>query len=178
MLLMLRGVAVMYAGEEIGMVDADPANLPQPPFDRAGRDGYRTPMQWDASPTGGFSAGTPWLPPIDPASRNVAAQREDPDSLLSLYRRLIAARRESAALDRGEHRSLFEVGTDVLAWTRQADGERVLVLLNTGGVAQPCRLDRIEATCGEVLVSTSARTGSVTLDGLTLGPLEGLALRL
>ncbi len=50
LLLTLRGVAVLYAGEEIGMVDADPSVLPDPPFDRAGRDGCRTPMQWDASP--------------------------------------------------------------------------------------------------------------------------------
>jgi alpha-glucosidase len=50
-------------------------------------------MQWDASPTGGFSSGRPWLPPVDPAERGVAAQRDDPDSLLSLYRQLIALRR-------------------------------------------------------------------------------------
>ena len=59
LLLTLRGVAVLYAGEEIGMVDADPATLPSPPFDRAGRDGVRTPMQWDASGGGGFTTGTP-----------------------------------------------------------------------------------------------------------------------
>ena len=48
-------------------------------------------MQWDASPTGGFTTGEPWLPPIDPAERNVEAQRADPGSLLNHYRRLIAA---------------------------------------------------------------------------------------
>ena len=110
LLLTLRSVAVLYAGEEIGMVDADPSILPSPPFDRAGRDGVRTPMQWDASATGGFTSGTPWLPLVDPGTRNVAGQADDPASLLALYRRLIAARRASPALGRGSHRSLFGVG--------------------------------------------------------------------
>jgi Glycosidases len=51
-------------------------------------------MQWDASSAGGFTAGEPWLPPIDPAERNVEAQSAEPGSLLNHYRRLIAARRE------------------------------------------------------------------------------------
>ena len=95
MVLTLRGVAVLYAGEEIGMVDAEASILPDPPFDRAGRDGYRTPMQWDRSPAAGFSAGTPWLPIVDTATRNVEDQRQDPGSVLSLYRRLIEARHGS-----------------------------------------------------------------------------------
>jgi glycosidase len=51
-------------------------------------------MQWDASSAGGFTTGEPWLPSMDPAERNVEAQRADPGSLLNYYRRLIAARRE------------------------------------------------------------------------------------
>ena len=59
------------------------------------RDEARTPMQWDASPSAGFTAEgvTPWLPFGDNASRNVAAQREDPGSTLRLVRDLIALRR-------------------------------------------------------------------------------------
>ena len=89
LLLGLRGTAFVYQGEEIGMEDGPGAN---PPIDRAGRDGARHPMQWDRS--GGFTTGTPWLPMVDPERRNVADERDDPDSLLGLYRRLIAARRE------------------------------------------------------------------------------------
>ena len=178
LLLMLRGVAVLYAGEEIGMVDADPAMLPQPPFDRAGRDGFRTPMQWDATANGGFTRGTPWLPLVDPATRNVEAQRDDDGSLLALYRRLIAARQSVPALGRGTHRSIFGVAPEVLAWTRELDGERVLVLLNTGDVARTCTLERLGADAGEVIVATGLRTGRVDLAGLRLEPLEGIALRL
>jgi alpha-glucosidase len=179
LLLTLRGVAVLYAGEEIGMVDADPSILPDPPFDRAGRDACRTPMQWDASPTGGFTSGTPWLPLVDPTARNVADQSRDPGSLLSLYRRLIAVRSSTPGLARGAHRSVFGVAPEVLAWLREAEGgDRVLVLLNTGDRPRACMLERVQASSGEILVATSERTGSVALNGLVLDPLEGLALRL
>ncbi len=178
LLLMLRGVAIMYAGEEIGMVDADPSVLPTPPFDRAGRDAYRTPMQWDGSPTGGFTTGAPWLPLVDPSARNVADQRNDPESLLSLYRRLIAARRSCAALTSGDHRSIFGVAPEVLAWWRETEDERVLILLNTGNGERLCSLERLQATSGEVIAATSDRAGLVSLTDLSLGPLEGLALRM
>jgi alpha-glucosidase len=88
LLLSLPGTAFIYQGEEIGMVDGPGAD---PPIDRAGRDGARHPMQWDRS--GGFTAGEPWLPMVDPERRNVAVQREDPGSLLHLYRDLIERRR-------------------------------------------------------------------------------------
>jgi alpha-glucosidase len=178
LLLTLRGVAVLYAGDEIGMVDADPATLPDPPFDRHGRDGCRTPMQWDATPTAGFTAGTPWLPVIDPATRNVAAQRDDPGSLLSLYRRLIAARTSFAPLGRGTHRSIFGVAPGVLAWIRELDGQRALVLLNTGDGAQRCDLSALPERAGTVVVATGPRAGRMALDALILEPLEGIVLGL
>ncbi len=178
-LLMLRGVAVLYAGEEIGMIDADPAQLPDPPFDRAGRDACRTPMQWDRSPAGGFTTGAPWLPLVDPEDRNVAAQRGDPASLLALYRRLIAARRSSPALARGAHRSIFGVAPDVLAWLREAAGERILVVLNVGSGPQDCDLGSAQVgTSGDVVVGTGVRAGTVDPSNLRLEPHEGIAIRL
>ena len=180
LLLTLRGVAVLYAGDELGMEDADASLLPDPPFDRAGRDGYRTPMQWDASPGAGFSAARPWLPIVDAADRNVADQSSDPSSLLSLYRRLIAARRSSPALGLGEHRSFFGVAPEVMAWLREGDGERVLCLLNVGDERRQCELPlaRLAAEHGKVVVATSERAGDVPLASVTLEPLEGIALRL
>ncbi len=180
LLLTLRGVPVLYAGEEIGMVDADPSILPDPPFDRAGRDGYRTPMQWDTSPAGGFTHGAPWLPLVDPDARNVASQASQPASLLSLYRDLIAARRSSPALGRGTHRSFFRVAPDVLAWLREAEDDRVLLLLNVGDQSRSCRLPLAElgTAQGTVVVTTSDRSGAVGLADLVLEPLEGIAIRL
>jgi len=89
LLLTLPGVAFIYQGDEIGLANGPRA---EPTYDRAGRDPLRHPMQWDATPTGGFTSGEPWLPLVDPADRNVEAQRDDPGSLLHLYRLLIEAR--------------------------------------------------------------------------------------
>jgi glycosidase len=88
LLLTLPGTAFVYQGDELGL-----ANGPghEPPFDRAGRDRLRHPMQWDAD--GGFTSGKPWLPLVDPEARNVADEQADPGSLLNLYRSLIELRR-------------------------------------------------------------------------------------
>jgi alpha-glucosidase len=88
LLLTLPGTAFVYQGEEIGMADGPGAN---PPVDRAGRDGARHPMQW--TPEGGFTDGHPWLPIVDPRDLNVEQQRDDPGSLLTLYRELLDVRR-------------------------------------------------------------------------------------
>jgi alpha-glucosidase len=119
LLLTLPGVAFVYQGDEIGLANGPGAD---PPYDRAGRDGHRHPMQWDASPAGGFSTGTPWLPPVDPQERNVEAQRGDPGSLLSLYRRLLELR---GGL--GEGFRLLDAEPGVVAYER---GEHV-VAVNT-----------------------------------------------
>ncbi|MDQ2983216.1 MAG: alpha-amylase family glycosyl hydrolase [Actinomycetota bacterium] len=91
LLLTLPGAAFVYQGDEIGLADGPGA---EPPYDRFGRDGARHPMQWDASPNGGFTTGKPWLPAVDPEERNIAAQKADPDSLLEHYRELIRSRRQ------------------------------------------------------------------------------------
>jgi alpha-glucosidase len=90
LLLTLPGVSFIYQGDEIGLPNGPGTS---PPFDRAGRDPHRHPMQWDASDTGGFTSGRPWLSPVDPRERNVEAQKGDPGSLLEHYRRLIEQRR-------------------------------------------------------------------------------------
>ena len=93
LLLTLPGTAFVYQGDEIGMTDGPGGD---PAIDRASRDAHRHPMQWEPTASGGFSEATPWLVPVDPLQRSVAAQRGDPGSLLTLYRSLIALRRELA----------------------------------------------------------------------------------
>jgi alpha-glucosidase len=90
LLLTLPGTAFVYQGDEIGMLDGPGGD---PPEDRHGRDPARHPMQWSSDPAGGFSTGTAWLPPADPAARSVAGQTGDPGSVLELYRALIRLRR-------------------------------------------------------------------------------------
>jgi alpha-glucosidase len=117
LLLSLPGAAFIYQGEEIGLLEGPGADRP---FDRAGRDPARHPMQWDAWRHGGFTDGTPWLASVDPAVRDVADQEHDRGSLLWFYRDAIALRRElRGAL------SFIDAAPGVLAYER---AEHVIVL--------------------------------------------------
>ena len=139
LLLTLRGTPTLYYGDELGMVDVPvPPNLVQDPWERnvpgrgLGRDPARTPMQWDAGARAGFcpEAATPWLPLASDAPQfNVAVQRDDPASLLTLYRRLLALRRRSPALHSGDYR-LLAVQGGVLAYARSAGTERMVIAVN------------------------------------------------
>lgn len=132
LLLTLRGTPFLYAGEEIGLEDAVVPR--QREVDPGGRDGCRAPIPWDGSPGHGWPVTDPWLPwpPGAGSERNVAAQLADPDSILHLYRRLLAARRASAALRGGGFSWLPSPG-GVLAWTRATAGDRRLVAVDVDG---------------------------------------------
>ncbi len=114
MLLTLRGTPFLYQGEEIGMRDGkiSRAEIQDPPGKRywplyQGRDLCRTPIPWNAQPGAGFTTGKPWLP-LNPDYReiNVQAEQEDPDSVLSFYRKILWLRKKSPALNSGGFRTL------------------------------------------------------------------------
>ena len=137
LLLTLRGTPTLYNGDEIGMHDVPiPPQSVRDPFERnvpglgLGRDPERTPMQWDGGPHAGFSTETPWLPLADDYPRaNVAGQRGDPRSMLTLHRSLIALRRTTPALAVGTYRSIH-TDDDLLVYEREANGEHRRVALN------------------------------------------------
>ena len=135
MLLTLRGTPFLYYGDELALpeVPLDPATALDPVARRTGdpsrnRDACRTPMQWSDEPGGGFTTAdaTPWLPFGDLAACNVAAQREDPGSVLHLVRDLIALRRRHPELTSGSYAAL-PAPAGAWAWRR---GERFAVALN------------------------------------------------
>jgi len=153
LLLTLRGTPTLYYGDEIGMcqVDIPPGRMRDPAAaDVPGRDGARTPMRWDASRFAGFSSVEPWLPLGDYAADNVAAERAAAGSLLNLYRRLIAVRRNSRALGEGRIR-LLAVTASTLSFLREAGGEAAVVALNFGD--GPAALT-LSADAGTVLVAS------------------------
>jgi alpha-glucosidase len=127
LLLTLPGPAFLYQGDEIGQRDGPPG---ESRFDRAGRDGFRHPMQWEPGPDGGFTTGEPWLPVIDPRAHNVHDQRDDPGSMLTLVRDLIALRRQLSP-----EFELLDAEPGVLAFRR---GEH-LVAINTTAERLPAR---------------------------------------
>jgi alpha-glucosidase len=107
-----------------------PARRASPEFPWWNRDGCRSPMPWTADRGGGFTTGHPWIRLIpDADERNVERQLAEPNSVLAAYRRLLVVRRQSSALTRGSL-ALEPAAPDVLAFVREADGERVLVAVN------------------------------------------------
>jgi len=140
-LLTLPGAPFLYYGEEIGLRNGTTNN----------DEAKRTPMPWDATPGGGFTTGPPWLPfAPGQGDANVAAQTQDPGSLLSRYRNLVRARKSSPALRTGTLELLTPASgsSTVLAFVRAEGTERVLVLHNLSdsvAVAGPYSLSITEA---------------------------------
>ena len=182
LLLTLRGTPTMYYGDELGMCDVAIApEQVQDPWEKnepglgLGRDPQRTPMQWDTSPNAGFSTGLPWLPlSPDHDTRNVDCLARDPHSILTLYRRLIALRRRSAALTLGSY-ARIAASEQLLVYERASGAERLVVALNLSHAAQ--QLERADLQ-GSVVVSTHLdREGERVAGALSVRGDEGVIVR-
>lgn len=141
-----------------------------------GRDPERSPMQWDASPNAGFCAPgtTPWLPLApDAGTVNVAGQAEDPDSILTLTRRLLRLRREHPVLQAGDYERFGPTPEGTFAFRRiSADGQ-VTVVLNLTDAARSVP----GAGRGRVLIGTHGdRDNEAVDDGVELRPNEALVV--
>ena len=179
----LRGTAVMYYGEEIGMENNDPKR-PEDVKDsmgklgwpkEKGRDGERTPMQWNAGANAGFSAAAPWLP-VDERFKtyNVASERRDAGSILNYYRQLLSMRHTNKALLEGKYVALNEDDPNVLSYMRSYQGENVIVVLNMSGAAQTVNLNLaakgVGAKSAKTLLSSFAAAGSVDPSKISIEP--------
>jgi alpha-glucosidase len=160
LLLTLRGTPTLYYGDEIGMhqVAIAPDQV-RDPFEKnvpgigVGRDGCRTPMQWDATPNAGFSTATPWLPlSEDFAQKNVIHLDADARSILSLYKALIGLRKRLPQLMSGDYVPIAAEG-DLLLYRRQSEEGAVVIALNLG--AEPVSIaSETIGLDGEILLST------------------------
>jgi alpha-glucosidase len=153
LLLTSKATAVLYQGQELGMRTAtpqrkedvrDPVGISNWPTNK-GRDGERTPMQWDSSnPQAGFTTNPmPWLPvQKDYAAINVSSELAAPDSLLNWYRTLITLRRTEPALREGSVILLDRHNPSVLSYARiDAHGGAVVVALNMSDARQTAAID-------------------------------------
>lgn len=191
LLLTLRGTPFLYEGEEIGMTNFDfpdmekvrdvesiniwnmgkrlhlPYGLRWRMIKTKSRDNARTPMQWDDSINGGFSAGTPWLSVNGNYPRiNVKQQEDDPGSVLSYYRQLIAFRNGSRVLQEGDFTELYRKN-GVYAYRRACDGEALTVVISLA------EGERKNPASGEVVCSNYGRETAPA----RLAPYEALVLR-
>lgn len=190
-----RGTPFIYQGEELGMTnapfetreqlrDVEELNLlalckSETELEWAwrgikakGRDNARTPMQWNAGKNAGFTAGEPWIM-LNPNYTwiNVEAEEHDPDSVLNYYRALIALRSSTPALLRGSWREVLPESGQVVAFTRELEGEVYTILCNLSGerAALPCALGEF----GESVLSNMPSDYAVK----ALEPYQALVLR-
>ncbi len=147
--LTLRGTPIMYYGEEIGMKTTPPARKEdvKDPIGRKGwpeekgRDGERTPMQWDGSENAGFTKGTPWLPvPPTYKTHNVADESKDPESVLEFYKSVLKLRHTNRALLEGDYTALNESDANVLSYSRIYKDQGMVVALNMSNTPQKIKL--------------------------------------
>ncbi|MGO8817199.1 MAG: glycoside hydrolase family 13 protein [Terriglobia bacterium] len=145
MYLTLRGTPIMYYGEEIGMQNNDPKrreDVKDPIGQRGwpkekGRDGERTPMQWNGAPHAGFTTGRPWNPvPPTYNTYNVAAELKDPNSILNWYKHLLALRHTDPALLDGDYIALNEHDPNVLSYLRKSSHAAMIVVINMSASPQ------------------------------------------
>jgi len=174
--LTLRGTPIMYYGEEIGMENNGPKTKEdvKDPIGRTGwpnekgRDGERTPMQWDQSANAGFSSAKPWLPvPDSYQTHNVASEEKDPSSILNFYKHLLALRHTDSALLEGEYVPLNDSDPNVLAYLRRYKNEAVLVVLNMSSSEQKTSFDLGSKGFGGATPSVLLTTLKTAPPGLT-----------
>jgi len=218
LMLTLRGTPFLYNGEEIGMTNLLLEDINQlrdnlgvwiyhtavdefglPPAEavalavRLSRDRCRTPMQWANAPNAGFSpaAVQTWLPvnPNYAQGVNVADQLDDPDSLLSFYRRMLRLRKQTPVLIAGRYTPLHEDAEDYLAFLRSCNEQICLVVLNMSNRVHTLSFDVsaepsgrasgrglaqvLDAHTARLVFSSHARDGDIDdLSQLTIAPFE------
>jgi oligo-1,6-glucosidase len=161
---LMQGTPYIYQGEELGMTNMPVSSLDDirdveifnayrelveekkllthdqimEGIRKLGRDNARTPMQWDASPNGGFSSGTPWIP-VNPNYKtiNAAAQIGDPGSVFSFYKTLIALRKENPLIVYGDYELLLPKDEKLFVYRRRYEGKSLLVICNFSGASVP-----------------------------------------
>jgi alpha-glucosidase len=182
--LTLRGTAIMYYGEELGMKNSDPVRKEdvQDPIGRLGwplekgRDGERTPMQWTPGPNAGFStAAKTWLPVSDSAkTHNVETESTDPNSVLSFYKKLLNLRKNDADLREGSYLALNTTDPNVMSYLRQYQDSAVLVVLNMCATKQTLTFDLAKQGFSGAQAATLAQNGAEVPTGafksVTLAP--------
>jgi len=192
LLLTTRGTPQMYYGEEIGMRTTDPARIEDvhDPIGKLGwpkekgRDGERTPMQWDSSAQAGFTSSVkPWLPiPPNASTYNVETEKQNSDSIFNTYRRLLALRKSEPALREGSYQAVDEENPNVFSYLRQSGGSTVLVVLNMSTEPRTISLNlatrNVPGTMAVPLYSAPTLSNeAIRLERISLAPLGVLVAK-
>ncbi len=196
---MMQGTPYIYQGEELGMTNypfssmADFRDIesiqayqeftekgiiePEAMFDYVcykSRDNARTPMQWDDTKNGGFTAGTPWIG-VNPNYKTINAkeQRKRPDSVFHYYQKLISLRKEHAIIVYGTYELLLPEHESVYAYTRALDGRKLLTVCSFSSEVQECEVPE-EFTKGQAKLLISNYEQEALKSRMTLRPYEAM----
>jgi oligo-1,6-glucosidase len=201
----LQGTPYVYQGEEIGMTnvkfdsiadyrDIETLNMHREFVGEKGadpqvvmaaihaksRDNARTPMQWDGTENAGFSSGTPWIK-VNPNYKEINAKQalSDSNSIFSYYQKLIQLRKDNPIIVYGTYDLILDAHTEIYAFIRALQDERLLVILNFTRNAPVFSLPgSIPYSDKELLISNYAVDSAKDIRSLTLRPFEARVYRL
>lgn len=195
MLYMQKGTPFIYQGQEMGMTNAHFENLEDykdieshniyklgrkifshkrmmGKLKYMSRDNARTPMQWSDEKNAGFSTGTPWIKVNENYKKiNVQNQINDPNSILSYYKQLIRLRKQNPVILYGEYKEYYERHSTLYVYTREYNGEKILVINNFSKKNIKFKLiDDLKFDKYELLISNYDVNEKI--DNITLRPYE------
>ncbi len=203
-IMTMRGTPYFYNGDELGMTNAgfekiedyrDMSLLNEYRYQKAtggnmqqfmkriqfeSRDNGRTPFQWNNTTNAGFTTGTPWIK-VNPnyTTINAAAQENDPNSCLNYFRKLVQLRKSHTALVYGKYTLLDKKNATVYAYTREYNGEKMLVLLNFSAANAQANVG-INISNSTILLSNYKESAMApkTKSLISLRPYEAIVLKL
>lgn len=201
LLHLMKGTPYIYQGEELGMTNCPITDIAEAndietinmyherlgwgyvrediiaSINAKGRDNARTSMQWDDSPNGGFTTGTPWLR-VNPnyTSINAASALADPDSIFHTYRKLIAIRKANPIVVWGEYELIEDVPEQLFLYLRRHEGRTWAIAANFGGTAISASVPHLGRS--EAVIIANYNRGEADFAQLELKPYEAFAVEL
>lgn len=200
MIHLMRGTPYIYQGEEIGMTNPHYTSIEQYAdvesrnyyeillnegktkeealeiLAARSRDNSRTPMQWTDERYCGFSDTKPWIPVSDNFEKiNVKKQKQDRDSILEFYKKLIMLRKEKEIIARGNIEFMEVENAGVLAYTRCLDKQKLLVCCNFRDVESQMEFTQ-EWKSGRKILGNYEENHKNNYKVLTLRPYEIIVL--
>ena len=196
---MMKGTPYIYQGEEIGMTNPNFTSIEQYRdveslnaykelqsegktdeeiigiLKQKSRDNARTPMQWTADEHAGFTSGTPWIAIADNyPDINVEKTLQDPDSIFDHYKQLIELRKKYDIITYGDYQLLFENDPQIFAYTRNWNGEKLIVISNFYGKEITVDMQLEKAIVHPEILLSNYDDSPVTLERLNLRPYESI----